>query len=106
MTIGGSNSAIRLNFGVGQIPATTLVGDTNTEIIAANNLRSSVFLINIGKQDVWVACDTTALLDKGILLGKNGGSMLIDSTAFTNGPINGICASGKTSTVTYQELNR
>jgi len=95
-----------INLGVGQTPATVNVSATSTEIVAANNNRSCVFLTNIGKDDVWMALDTAALLDKGILLGKNGGSLLLDLGALTVGAINGIAASGKTSDVTFLEMNR
>lgn len=95
-----------LNRGVGQTPVTTVVGDTNTEIIPANNNRVLVVLTNIGKNDMSIACDASAVLGRGIFLGRNGGNMVIDSTAFTEGPINGICESGKSSTVTYQEFTR
>ncbi len=102
----GSNSTVRLNKGIGQTPASTNAGDTSTEIVAANASRTSVFLTNIGKENVWLSCDAAALLDKGLFLGKNGGAILLDATSFTIGPINGICTSGKSSTVVYQETNR
>lgn len=95
-----------LNTGVGQTPVTTTVTDSSTEIAPANVNRSSIFLLNKGKQDVWVACDATAVLGDGMLLARNGGSMLVDETAHTAGAINGICDTGRTSDVTYQELTR
>ena len=94
-----------LNKGTGQTPASTTVTDASTEIVAANASRSSVFVTNFGKNDVWIACDVPALVDNGICLAANGGSMLVDSTAFTSGPINGICNTGKTSLMIFQELN-
>lgn len=106
MTILGTNNLASINRGVGQTPFTVTVGDVSTEIVGGNIARSSVFLTNIGMNDVWVACDTLAILNRGVLLGKNGGSTLFDSTATTNGPISGICRSGRTSDVTFQELNR
>ena len=96
----------RPNIGVGQTPDSTLVGDTNTEIVATNPNRIAVFLVNIGKNNVWLSCDENAILDKGLLLAANGGSLLIDSTAFSKGVINGICNSGKSSIIAFQELNK
>ncbi len=95
-----------LNRGIGQPPATTNVTDVNTTIIAANPDRTSAIITNVGKQDVWAACDADAVFGEGILLSRNGGSMVIDSTTFTEGPITGICASGKSSDVTYHELEK
>jgi len=94
-----------LNRGVGQTPGTTTVTDSSTQIVASNRARSSVFLINTDVDDVWVAVDATAILDTGILLSRNGGGALLDGTALSTGPINGIVASGKTADVTFQELN-
>jgi len=95
-----------LNRGIGQPPATTTVTDVNTEIIPANSDRTSAIVTNVGKHDVWAACDADAIFGEGILLTRNGGSMVIDSTTFTEGPITGICAAGKSSDVTYHELEK
>jgi len=97
---------ILLNKGAGQPTDFTTVGDTSTEIVPENLSRVFVTLFNKDKDDVWVACDETAILGEGEFLSRNGGSMLIDSTAFTSGPINGICASGKTADVTFQEFHK
>ena len=96
---------VLLNIGTGQTPSSATVTSSSTEILASNSSRSSAFLGNIGKNDVWLACDVTAVLNEGVLLSRNGGSMLIDGTALTLGAVNGICAATKTSTVTFQELN-
>lgn len=93
------------NIGVGQIPATVMVSASSTEIIASNSARAFAVLTNLGKEDVWVACDTTALINKGFLLGKNGGNLALDATILTKGPINGITKAGKISAVTFQDFN-
>lgn len=93
-----------LNSGVGQTPENVLVTDESTVIVGENISRSSVFLMNLGKDDVWISCDAAARFEKGMLVGNGGGSMLVDATAFTTGPINGICQGGRTSIITLQEL--
>ena len=95
-----------LNKGVGQAPGTTTVTDVDTEILPANTERSSAMLTNVGKQDVWVSCDATAVLKEGLFLGRSGGVLVIDQTAFTEGSIRGICNTGLESEVTFQELIR
>ncbi len=100
------NNLPALNTGVGQIPQSVLITDTSTQI-AANNLdRSSLYLLNSGNDDIWVSCDADAEFEKGMLLGRNGGSMLIDATASTTGPVNGICKGNKFSTISLQELSK
>ena len=99
------NTASGLNTGIGQTPIDVLVTDVSTEIIGSNVNRTSLFILNIGKNDVWISCDAEAQFAKGMLLGNEGGSMLIDSTAFTTGPVNGICQGGRSSTLSLQELS-
>jgi len=57
------------NTGVGQTPGTASVSGTSSEIIPSNSSRTSLYLSNIGTADIWIACDVTAEVDKGILLG-------------------------------------
>ena len=93
------------NIGTGQTPGSATATSTSSALVPTNLLRSSVFLVNKDRNDVWVSCDVTAVFGVGILLGKNGGSTLIDSTNLTLGPINGITDAGKTALITFQELN-
>ena len=92
------------NTGVGQTPGTAAVSGISSIVVPSNSSRVSLYLSNIGTSDIWISCDVTAVLNKGILLGRNGGSVLLDATAFTNGPIHAI-TSGGSSNVTFQELN-
>lgn len=98
-------NANKVNAGTGQTPSSTSVGDTTTTIIAANTNRTCLYLVNTGNDDCWIACDVAAVLDAGVFLEKKkGGPMLISEDNYTSGAISGICASGKTTTVAYQEL--
>lgn len=100
-----TNFGIR-NIGVGQPQGSVIVTDESTEILPANLLRSSAFLVNLGKNNVWTACDQTAVVGVGPPIFSDGGPMSLDSTNLTLGPINGICESGRTSEVTFQELDK
>ncbi len=90
------------NYGAGQTPGVTDVATTSTEIAPANDSRNWILLTNIGATDVYASFDKSAELQKGILLGANGGSLVLDKNVLTTGPINGITSSG-TSKVIYQE---
>lgn len=94
----------KINFATGQTPDSTSVGNTTTEIVAANTSRKWIVLTNVGNKDIFIACDVDALVDKGMLLGKAGGSVLMGADLCTTGAIDGITSAG-TSTVIFQEGN-
>ncbi len=94
------------NTGVGQAPTRILITDATTQIVASNVKRTALYLLNVGQYDVWVSCDESAEVEKGMLLGKMGGSVLIDTTNLTTGSVNGICEGTKFSNITSQELLR
>ena len=91
-----------LNTGSGQTPGNKSVSNSHTEIIASNSDRKWCYLTNIGKKDVWLAIGKTALTNKGLLLGKNGGSMVFDGSILSTEAINGITGTGS-SIVIFQE---
>ncbi len=99
-----STSSLK-NVGVGQTPSSSLVADTSSVIVAGNSNRTSLYLFNLGKEDVWISCDAAAIFGEGLLLASLG-SMLVDSTSFTIGAVNGIARGGKDSVVTFQEFVR
>lgn len=88
----------------GQTPGTTSVTDSSTEIVATNTSRRWCFLTNIGSQDVYVAIGQTAILNRGILLAANGGSLAMGADTMSTEAINGITSTG-TSNVIFQEGN-
>ncbi len=94
----------KVNFGVGQVPNSVSVGNTSTEIVAANTSRKWCVITNIGNRDIFVAIGQTALINKGIFLGRNGGSLLMDAGIMSIESVNGITTSG-TSDVIFQEGN-
>ncbi len=98
--------AVTSNLGVGQTPQTSAVTDASSAMIPANANRAFCLMTNIGKEDVWFSVDATAELNKGTRLSRNGGVGILDSNGLSFGPINGICAIGKSSTITFQEINR
>ena len=94
----------KVNYGVGQTPTSVSVANSSTEMSAANTLRKWILITNIGNRDIWMSCDATALVDKGIFLGKNGGSVKMGADQCTLGAVNGITGSGSSS-VAVQEGN-
>jgi len=62
-------------------------------------------ITNNGQEDLWVASDATAELDKGTPLKKEGGNIIFDAGGVTLGAINGICESGKSTVVAIQDFN-
>ena len=94
----------RINTGNGQIPDSVSITNTSGEILAANTIRKWCYLTNLGSRDVFIAIGQTALINKGILLGKQGGSLDLDSDIMSEETINGITLSGS-STVIFQEGN-
>lgn len=99
------NTATVKNVGVGQTPTSTLVTNSSTQIVAANSKRTSLYLLNLGNEDVWISCDANAIFAEGLLLASKG-SMLVDATAFTIGAVNGVVRGNKSSIVTFQEFVR
>ena len=92
------------NVGTGQAVQTVSVGNTTTEIVAANANRAFILIANTSTTDVFVGIDVDATLSKGILLGRNGGTMVMDAAGLSTGAINGIVSSG-TGTIVFQEFN-
>ncbi len=98
-----STSSLK-NVGVGQTPTSALVADTSSVIVSANSNRTSLYLFNLGREDVWISCDADAIFGEGLLL--SSGSMLVDATAFTIGNVNGVVRGNKNSVITFQEFIR
>ncbi len=94
----------KVNYGTGQTPTSVSVTTSTTEISAANTARKWIMITNVGNRDVFIACDVDALVDKGILLGKGGGSIAMGAEFCTLGAIDGITSAGS-STVLVQEGN-
>ncbi len=92
----------KINFITGQTPGSTSVSNSNTEILAANTARRWCVLTNIGNKDVWVAMGQTALVNKGMLLGRSGGSVVMGNDFMCVDAVNGITSSGS-STIAFQE---
>lgn len=70
------------------------VGNTTTEILAANSGRKYAVLINDSAEEIYVSLGTDAVLNKGIRLNRRGGTFTISGFRPYRGAINGICSSG------------
>lgn len=104
--MGNNSIASNVNVGTGQPVATVTVTDVSVEVTAANTKRAFILLANTSTNDCWIGIDVTPAADKGILLGKNGGTLFLDALALSLGAINGICKSGQTATIVYQEFEK
>jgi len=104
-TDGNRIATEQVNVAVGQTQLVVSATSDSTELLAANTARVATTLINTGKIDVWVACDVSAVVDQGQLLVRNGGSMVLDQSVVTKGPLNGI-TDGGTSQISIQDFNR
>ncbi len=76
------------------------VGSSSTQILAANTSRIAAIVVNDSDEDVYVNLSGTAVMNEGVLLTANGGSLREE--AYT-GEITGICTSGSKN-VTVTEL--
>lgn len=91
-------SSVRLNRAEGQTPTTTTISNSSTEIVGKNDNRKWCLVTNNGLRDVFIAIGKTAEVDKGAVLKRNGGSMLMDASFLSTEVLNGITSAG-TSTV-------
>ncbi len=91
-----------LNVGAGAAPTTTTVTNSSTEILAANSDRKWCLVTNIGGRDVYVAIGQTAILNRGALLKKQGGSFLMDRDFMSFETLNGITASGSSAVIVLE----
>lgn len=82
---------------------TVAMSATSTLIRAANNDRTVLYVINTGTE--WVTVDHTATptFGSGILLSPNGGTYQIESGNLDKRLLHGICATGKTSSISFYE---
>lgn len=95
-------SAPHTNYGAALPPGAEIVGPGSDIIVPNNKSRNWLLLTNIGENDVYGAFDNPAEVEKGILLGANGGSLILTGDAMSTGPFNGITESGN-SKVIFQE---
>lgn len=83
---------------------TKTCGITTTLLLASNEGRRWVVLVNQGAFDAWVMLGGPAVADKGIYLKGGGGSLGIDMlTSPWYGAINGIAVGGA-SIITVLEV--
>ena len=83
------------NIGKGQVPTNVTVTTSSTEILPASTARKWCIFTNIGNKDVYLASGQTALVEKGVLLGKSGGAIALGAATMTTEAINGITKSGE-----------
>jgi hypothetical protein len=74
------------------------IGNTSTEIRAANASRKILALVNNSDVNIFISLGGTAALNSGIRLNANGGNIVIANPIYT-GVVNGIAATAGHSLV-------
>ena len=74
------------------------IGNTSTEIRAANDSRKILALVNNSDVNIFISLGGTAALNSGIRLNANGGNIVIANPIYT-GVVNGIAATSGHSLV-------
>ena len=69
------------------------VGDSSTQVLAANINRKLLILVNDSDEAIYVSLGATAILNNGIRLNSNGGSVALDDPIY-KGAVNAISVSG------------
>jgi len=78
----------------------TTVGNTTTQIVAANADRKQIVICNDSDEPIYLGYGENAVMNQGIRLNAHGGSIV--ENVWT-GVINAICASGAKE-ATYVEM--
>lgn len=88
-----------------QPPANVTVGTGATNVIGFNSGRGLVTLVNLSNQDIFLAFNADAELNKGVPLVGKGASYAIngDGINYYYGPVSAICATGG-ATLAIQEF--
>lgn len=87
-------------------PVTVVVTDESTEVIPANALRKGAAFFNDsgGTGNIaWFTAGHPAVVNQTLELAKGGAFFIEPSSGITTQAINAICATGKTTNITYQE---
>jgi hypothetical protein len=85
------------------VPFSQTVGDTSTLIVAGNVLRKYLAITNDSTNDVYISIGTPALVNKGVLLKANGGSIVFGGETLVTGAVNGIMAGGQSGNISFME---
>jgi len=70
------------------------VGNTTTEVVAANTARKLLSLVNDSDEAIYIAIGTPAVMNKGARLNANGGTYNVPESILIRGAVNAICSSG------------
>ncbi len=79
------------------------VGTTSTSVLATSGDRDWVVITNDSDETIYLALGSAAVLNKGIRLNANGGSLEISFDCPFIGQINAICASGSKNLCVFQK---
>jgi len=70
------------------------VGNTSTTILTANSKRKYLALVNDSNETIYVNIGNAAVMNEGIRLNSNGGSLEMKYPIIYTDAIYGICQSG------------
>ncbi|MEX2395875.1 MAG: hypothetical protein WD491_02570 [Balneolales bacterium] len=75
---------------------TKTIGSTTTEVIAKNNSRRYLLLVNDSNEDMYIKLGVDAVMNEGIRIPSDGGSyeMTAGEGNVWQGAIDAICSSG------------
>ena len=79
------------------------VVDADSIIVAANEERADLKIVNDSASIVYLARGNVAVVNSGIRLNANGGAFNMDTVDLFLGAIHAICALGEDATVTISE---
>lgn len=100
--VGGSNIIRRLETAT-STSANVNVSATATQIVAANNDRTCLYVVNTGSEWATVDHKATPTYGAGIMISPNGGAYTIESSNLDKRLLYGICATGKSTTLAVYE---
>lgn len=70
------------------------IGIASTLVLAANSSRRYLFLVNDSDENIYVSLGSAAVLNTGILLTSQGGSLTLDTTTMWTGAVYAISLNG------------
>ncbi|MFW9821379.1 MAG: hypothetical protein ACFFE4_00495 [Candidatus Thorarchaeota archaeon] len=75
-------------------PTKITVGNTSTLILAASDTREYIGLVNDSNENIYVSFGSAAVMNQGLRLNSNGGSVVFKFPQIPYVAIYGICSSG------------
>lgn len=78
------------------------IGTSTTEIVASDNDRKAIFIVNDSANTIFIGIGGDAVMNKGIRINANGGALLLSGATRTTQAIDGISGTAA-SNITVHE---